>query len=143
MRHLKTSKFGCIFIIYGWKFTRSGCNLTRCGWNMTRCGCNLIFEQFLFYLLKIDNISGYWIWFSSWLGWPFGPPRSLSSSSSSSSSSFSWKIRKPSIFKRRKSWKILWILIYVSIYLLIFQSLKQINKFTIGTSHSVGAEEGS
>ena len=128
------------FIIYGWKFTRSGCNLTRYGWNMTRCGCNWILEQFLFYLLKIDNISGYWIMFSSWLGWPFGPPRSFSSSSSSC---FSWKIRKPSIFKRRKSWKRLWILIYVSIYLLILQSLKQINKFTTGTSHSVGAEEGS
>ena len=87
------------------------------------------------------TISSYWILFSRSLGWPFGPPRSLSSSSSSS---FSWKNRKPSIFKRsRKSWKILWILIYVSIYLLIFQSLKQINKFTIGTSHSVGAGEGS
>ena len=127
MRHLKTSKFGCIFIIYGWKFTRSGCNLTRCGWNMTKCGCNLIFEQFLFYLLKIDNISGYWIMFSRWLGWPFGPPRSLSSSY------FSRKNRKVSIFKRsRKSWKILWILIYVSIYLFIFQYLKQINKIHNG-----------
>ena len=132
------SKFVYYFIIYGWKFTRSGCNLTRYGWNMIRCGCNLIIEHLFFYLLKIDSISGYWIMFSRWLGWPFGPPRSLSSSY------FSRKNRKPSIFKRsRKSWKILWILIYVSIYLLIFQSLKQINKFTIGTSHSVGAEEGS
>ena len=126
------SKFGCIFIIYGWKFTRSGCNLTRYGWNMIRCGCNLIIEHLFFYLLKIDSISGYWIMFSRWLGWPFGPPRSLS-----------WKNRNPSIFKRRKSWKRLWILIYVSIYLLILQSVKQINKFTIGTSHSVGAGEGS
>ena len=132
------SKFVYYFIIYGWKFTRSGCNLTRYGWNMTRCGCNWNFEQFLFYSLEIDNISGYWILFSRWLGWPFGPPRSLSSSS------FSRKKRKPSIFKRRKSLKILWILIYVSIYLfIIFQSLKQINKITIGTSHSVGAGEGS
>ncbi len=32
---------------------------------------------------------------------------------------------------------------YLSIYLLIFQSLKKINKFTIGTAHSVGAGEGS
>ena len=143
---MKTSKFGCIFIIYGWNLTRSGCNLIKCGWNMTRCGCNLIFEQFYFYLLKIDNTSGYWILFSSWLGWPFGPPRSLSSSSSSSS--FSRKNRQPSIFKRsRKSWLNYLnsdLCIYVSIYhLSIFLYLKQINKFTIGTSHSVGAEEGS
>ena len=118
------------FIIYGWKFTRSGCNLTRYGWNMTRCGCNWILEQFLFYLLKIDNISGYWIMFSSWLGWPFGPPRSLSSSSSFSFS-FSWKNRKVSIFKRRKSWKILWIPIYVSMSLfIIFQSFYISNKLT-------------
>ena len=115
------------FIIYGWKFTRSGCNLTSYGWNMTRCGCNLIFEQFLFYLLKIDNISGYWILFSRWLGWPFGPPRSFSSSSY-----FPRKNRKPSIFKRsRKSWKILWILIYVSMSLfIIFQSFNISNKLT-------------
>ena len=111
------------FIIYG-------CNLTRYGWNMTRCGCNWILEQFLFYLLKIDNISGYWIMFSSWLGWPFGPPRSLSSSSSFSFS-FSWKNRKVSIFKRRKSWKILWIPIYVSMSLfIIFQSFYISNKLT-------------
>ena len=120
------------FIIYGWKFTRSGCNLTSYGWNMIRCGCNLIIEHLFFYLLKIDNISGYWILFSRWLGWPFGPPRSLSSSSSFSSSSFSWKNRKVSIFKRsRKSWKILWILIYVSMSLfIIFQSLYISNKLT-------------
>ena len=114
------------FVIYGWKFTRSGCNLTRYGWNMIRCGCNLIIEHLFFYLLKIDNISGYWIMFSSWLGWPFGPPRSLSSSY------FSRKNRKPSIFKRsRKSWKILWILIYVSMSLfIIFQSFNISNKLT-------------
>ena len=130
------------FIIYGWKFTRSGCNLTRYGWNMIRCGCNLIIEHLFFYLLKIDNISGYWIMFSRWLGRPFGPPRSLSSSY------FSRQNRKPSIFKRsRKSWLNSLnsdLCFYVSIYhLSIFLYLKQINKFTIGTSHSVGACEGS
>ena len=108
-------------------FIIHGCNLTRSGWNMIRCGCNLIIEHLFFYLLKIDNISGYWIMFSRWLGWPFGPPRSLSSSSY-----FSRKNRKPSIFKRsRKSWKILWILIYVSMSLfIIFQSFNISNKLT-------------
>ena len=136
---MKTSKFGCIFIIYGWNLTRSGCNLIKCGWNLTICGCNLIFEHLFYYLLK--NWHYQVIEYCSRVG-SDGPSGHLAPFLLLLFL-FLQKNRKPSIFKRRKSWKRLWILIYVSIYLLILQSLKQINKFTIGTSHSVGAEEGS